>query len=89
MLVSDKQQSESVIHLHMSMSIEVITESFLKNKIIYLFFKIVCGCGGSLLLPAGFLSLQEEWEVFFTDVCRLLILVASLVEHRLQAPGLQ
>ena len=47
------------------------------------------GCFGSLLLRAGFLSLQGKGLLFFA-VHRLLTVVAShVVEHWLQARGLQ
>ena len=47
------------------------------------FYFIVFDCDGSSLLHTGFLSLQR-WRLLFDVVCRLLIVVASLVaEHRL------
>ena len=60
----------------------VSTNIFLKNLFTF-------GCFGSLLLRVAFSSCSEPGPLFLA-VCRLFIAVAPLVvEHRLQARGLQ
>ena len=60
---------------------------FFFNKVILFLF--IFGCIGSLLLHVGFLSSCGEQGLLFLVVCRLLIVVASLVvEHRIWARGL-
>ena len=48
----------------------------LKFNLMYFF---ILGCAGSLLL-CGLLSSCGEQELLFVAICRLLIVVASLVE---------
>lgn len=53
---------------------------------IYLF---MFGCSGSLLLSTDSLSSCSKQVLLWVAVCELLIMAASLVDHRLQAHGLQ
>ena len=59
----------------------VVLSSLFFEFIVYLFI-FIFGCAGSLLLCTGFILLQKRGLLFFV-VPWLLIVVASLVEHRL------
>ena len=53
-----------------------------QRLVLFFFLTFTYGCTGSSLLHAGFLLLRPMGLVFLT-VCRLLIVMASLVaEHR-------
>ena len=65
----------------------ILTPIFFLNKFIYLIFLFLAALG--LRCCARAFSICGERGLLFVAVCVLLIAVAPLVQHRLQARGLQ